>query len=84
MNFNCDFVVLNVYMVRDIILNVNNIGNVFGFYFNDCDWVVMLNNEVRSLFIILMYELGYFFSFFYLFNGWESDFYDLDRYGNLV
>lgn len=84
MNSNRDFAALNVYMVRDIILNANNTGNVLGFYSNDRDWVVMLNNEVRGSSITLTHELGHFFSLPHPFNGWESDPYDPDKHGNPV
>ncbi len=84
MNSNRDFAALNVFMVRDIILNADNTGNVLGFYSNDRDWVVMLNNEVRSSSITLTHELGHFFSLPHPFNGWESDPYDAARHGNPV
>lgn len=84
MNSNRDFAALNVYMVRDIILNANTTGNVLGFYSNDRDWIVMLNNEVRGSSITLTHELGHFFSLPHPFNGWESDPYDPDRHGNPV
>ncbi|NET38880.1 MAG: hypothetical protein F6K19_44030, partial [Cyanothece sp. SIO1E1] len=84
MNSNRDFAALNVYMVRDIILNANSAGNVLGFYSNDRDWVVMLNNEVRGSSITLTHELGHFFSLPHPFNGWESDPYDPDKHGNPV
>ncbi|MBX2876848.1 MAG: T9SS type A sorting domain-containing protein [Saprospiraceae bacterium] len=84
MNSNRDFAALNVFMVRDIILDANNTGNVLGFYSNDRDWVVMLNNEVRGSSITLTHELGHFFSLPHPFNGWESDPYDPDRHGNPV
>ena len=84
MNSNRDFAALNVFMVRDIILDANSTGNILGFYSNNRDWIVMLNNEVRSSSITLTHELGHFFSLPHPFNGWESDPYDPQRHGNPV
>ena len=84
MNANRDLDALNVWMVRDIILNAQNTGNILGFYSNNYDWVVMLNNEVRGSSITLTHELGHFFSLPHPFNGWESDPYDPDKHGNPV
>jgi len=84
MNSNRDHAALNVWMVRDIILNAENTGNVLGFYSGNYDWVVMLNNEVRGSSITLTHELGHFFSLPHPFSGWESDPYDPDKHGNPV
>lgn len=84
MNSNRDFAALNVFMVRDIILDANSTGIVYGFYSNNRDWIVMLNNEVRSSSITLTHELGHFFSLPHPFNGWENDPYDPDKHGNPV
>lgn len=84
MNSNRDHAALNVWMVRDIILNAENTGNVLGFYSNNYDWIVMLNNEVRGSSITLTHELGHFFSLPHPFNGWENDPYDPEKHGNPV
>lgn len=84
MNANRDLDALNVWMVRDIILNAQNSSNILGFYSPNYDWVVMLNNEVRGSSITLTHELGHFFSLPHPFNGWESDPYDPDKHGNPV
>ena len=84
MNSNRDFAALNVWMVRDIILNAEATGNVLGFYSPTRDWIVMLNGEVRSSSITLTHELGHFFSLPHPFNGWESETYDPEKHGNPV
>lgn len=84
MNSNRDFRALNVFMVRDIILDANGTGNVLGFYSNNRDWIVLLNNEVTGSSITLTHELGHFFSLPHPFNGWESDPYNPEKHGNPV
>ncbi|MEZ5038379.1 MAG: T9SS type A sorting domain-containing protein [Saprospiraceae bacterium] len=84
MNSNRDHAALNVWMVRDIILDAEDTGNILGFYSGNYDWIVMLNNEVRASSITLAHELGHFFSLPHPFNGWESDPYDAAKHGNPV
>jgi len=84
MRANKDNDALNIWMVKDIILDADNTGNILGFYSNADDWVVMLNNEVRGSSITLSHELGHFFSLPHPFNGWESDPYDAEKHGNPV
>jgi hypothetical protein len=86
MSANKDDDALNIWMVKDIIIDAEQTGNTLGFYATDpdLDWVVLLNNEVRGSSITLAHELGHFFSLPHPFNGWDRDPYDADKHGNPV